>query len=202
MRCHADRDDRGKPRQALLIPQIRPFLIPGPQDDVIFEAVAKAGKSGPMESQERSIMYEEVGLGMPVYDSIGEVIGEVQQVYVDEQSHEVRWLAIVIADNPSERHLVPISGLTPLKDGFSVPHTRDQVMGGPLVPEGGLSGDVQRSAESHYGSSTRETEARACITREEAEARGGSVPGPALGNVIPTSASESRTERICDDDQS
>lgn len=97
--------------------------------------------------------------------------------------------------------LVPYSNVRRADDGYQIIGlTREQVQGSPRVSGGELDSDAQAPLRSYYRMSDEAAGHRTCITLAEAEARGGAVPGPAVGNVIPTSASELQTEPICEDD--
>jgi hypothetical protein len=136
-----------------------------------------------------------------VRDERGGTIGKISRVLVDRETHDAAWLEIALESDESMVRLVPYSSVKPVDEGYQIIGlTRDKVMGSPHVSGGELDPDAQAPLRSHYTMSDEPSGRRTCITLAEAEARGGAVPGPAVGNVIPTSVSEPQIEPICEDD--
>ncbi len=139
--------------------------------------------------------------GSTLYDAEGAGIGVIEKVLVDQESLEPEWLQIRSRTQGKIMKLVPFRDVRPAGDGFRVSYSASRIEASPEVRADILSLEDQAPVVSHYGLEERRgAERHACISRAEAEARGGAVPGPAVGNLLPTSGSKGVTEPVCEDE--
>lgn len=88
-------------------------------------------------------------MGRPVLDSAGEKIGEVTDVYLDEDTNSPEWLAVRAE---AGTHLVPLISAMPGGDGISVGFTKAQVVESPAVEADELiSTKEEGSLYKYYG---------------------------------------------------
>jgi sporulation protein YlmC with PRC-barrel domain len=90
--------------------------------------------------------------GATVYDPLGERIGVVDDIYVDETTDQPQWL-VVDAGALARLKMVPAAGLTKSKDGYQVGVSKDAVDRAPSVPleDDVLSEAAERRLAAHYG---------------------------------------------------
>ena len=94
--------------------------------------------------------------GRNVYDSSGEEIGTVEDLYVDEAERRVRFLEVGAGGflGLGEKHfLLPVEAVAEVSDeGVTVSQTREKIVGSPaydpnVVPES----QAQRAIYDYYG---------------------------------------------------
>jgi uncharacterized protein (TIGR02271 family) len=69
--------------------------------------------------------------GLPVYASDGEKIGEVEEVFYDEQSNRPEWLGIGTGFLGMKRVLIPVETAEFSSEGVRVPYEKDHVKDAP-----------------------------------------------------------------------
>lgn len=69
----------------------------------------------------------------PVYSSDGEKIGDVSDIFVDDQSSQPEWVSIGTGVLGMKNRLVPIEGASLTADGLRVPFAKDRVKDAPDV---------------------------------------------------------------------
>src|SRR5687768_8024293 len=89
--------------------------------------------------------------GAPVYDSAGEKIGDVEEIFWDEQTRRPEWIGIGTGFFGTKRVLVPVSGAEQSDDGLRVPFAKDQVKDSPDNDSDEISQETERDLASHYG---------------------------------------------------
>jgi uncharacterized protein (TIGR02271 family) len=99
--------------------------------------------------------------GKPVYGSDGEKLGELENVYQDEDTRQPEWLAIkesVVGGLFGTKHfLVPVteaqlsSGRGGEEASIRVPYTKDKVKDAPQVEEDWISEEQEREVYAYYG---------------------------------------------------
>jgi uncharacterized protein (TIGR02271 family) len=134
--------------------------------------------------------------GAPVYDSDGDKIGKVEEIYYDYETQIPEWLGIGTGFFGTKRALVPIKGAREQEDGVAVSFTKEQVKDSPDVDEDEISQQTERELAGYYGlgyseqrSSTGLTEGapsprgargkeedREAVTRHEEELKVGKQP--------------------------
>jgi sporulation protein YlmC with PRC-barrel domain len=90
--------------------------------------------------------------GKPVVDAHGEKIGEVDQVYFDEDTSEPKWVDVKRGVFGADHVLVPVEGATVADVELHVPYDKDHIESAPRAEEvKALSPDSDRKLEQHYG---------------------------------------------------
>ena len=89
--------------------------------------------------------------GAPVYDTAGEKIGAVEEIFYDEQTRQPEWLGIGTGFFGTKRVLVPVEGADMREDGFYVPYGNDQVKDSPDIDEDEISPETEQQLYAHYG---------------------------------------------------
>jgi hypothetical protein len=134
-----------------------------------------------------------------LYDKTGDEIGEIDDVFVDEESDRPEWVQVKTGLLGRAERLIPILAFQRTEGGFIVPFTKEEVKDSPEIDEEVISLDEEKRLYSHYGVEISTEESRSQLpasgqgrARDEAGSEG-LVRGPAVGNVIPTSTSEPGT---------
>ena len=91
--------------------------------------------------------------GHDVVDPSGATIGEIADIYLDEQTNQPEWLAVRTGLFGRRLSFVPIAEAQASGDYVAVPYTKDQVKGAPNVDpdEGLLSEREEAMLYEHYG---------------------------------------------------
>ncbi len=94
--------------------------------------------------------------GTTVYDSEGEELGRVEDLYVDEQERKVRFLDVGAGGflGLGERHfLIPIGAVSEIREGqIALNQSRDKVVNSPQFdPNVRLGHQRQRDTLDYYG---------------------------------------------------
>ncbi len=91
-------------------------------------------------------------VGRPVTGPEGEKLGDVAQVYLDDETGRPEWVTVHTGLFGTKETFVPISEATLEDRGLSVPYTKDVVKDAPRVDaEGHLSKDEEADLYRHYG---------------------------------------------------
>lgn len=110
--------------------------------------------------------------GAPVYDSAGEKIGKVDEIYYDYQTNEPEWIGLGTGMFGKKRVLVPLEGAKVKRDGVSVPYAKDHVKDAPDIDSDEISHDTERELYAYYslkGAEPRGGDADQAVTRHEEE---------------------------------
>ena len=89
--------------------------------------------------------------GSPVMSSDGETIGNVEEIFYDEQTRQPEWIGIGTGFLGSKRVLVPVQGADVREDAFYVPYSKDQVRSSPDVDGDEISQQTEAELYSYYG---------------------------------------------------
>ena len=89
--------------------------------------------------------------GQPVYDSGGEKIGKVEEIFYDDATQIPEWLGIGTGFFGTKRVLVPIKGAREERDGVMVAYPKEQVKESPDVDGEEISEQTERELASYYG---------------------------------------------------
>jgi uncharacterized protein (TIGR02271 family) len=90
--------------------------------------------------------------GRTVIGSDGEKIGEVTEIYEDQDSGKPEWATISSGLFGMKSHFVPLAGAAPEGEDVRVPFTKDQVKDAPGVdPDRDLSEEEEQRLFEHYG---------------------------------------------------
>ncbi len=94
-----------------------------------------------------------------VVDPDGSKIGQVVDVYVDNQSDQPEWLAVGTGMFGGKISFVPLADATLSDDDVMVPFTKDQVKDAPRADaDGQLSAEEEDALYAHYGRQSTSTE--------------------------------------------
>ena len=89
--------------------------------------------------------------GVPVYDSAGEKIGSVEEIFYDEQTGEPEWIGIGTGFLGTKRVLVPVQGASLTEDRVTVPYDKERVKDSPDIDVDEIDQDEEQSLYSYYG---------------------------------------------------
>ena len=89
--------------------------------------------------------------GATVYDSAGEKIGAVEEIFYDEQTNRPEWIGIGTGFFGTKRVLVPTAGAEIRDDGVYVRYSKAQVKDSPDIDSDEIGQDTEAALYSHYG---------------------------------------------------
>jgi len=107
--------------------------------------------------------------GATVYDSAGEKIGKVEEIFYDYETNEPEWIGLGTGMFGKKRVLVPVRGANIANDSVSVRYTKDQVKDSPDIDSDEISNETERELYAYY--SGGDADADAPIAREGAVTR-------------------------------
>jgi uncharacterized protein (TIGR02271 family) len=110
--------------------------------------------------------------GEPVYDSAGEKIGKVEEIYYDQQTRVPEWIGIGTGFFGTKRVLVPVKGAQVIDDGLMVAYSKEQVKDSPDIDEDEISQQCEADLAAHYGLGYSKQRSQTGLT-EGAPSRGG-----------------------------
>jgi uncharacterized protein (TIGR02271 family) len=115
--------------------------------------------------------------GQDLYDSDGDKIGKIDEIYLDAGSNEPEWAVVSTGLFGNKQTFVPIGDATTTGDGVSVPFDKATVKDAPRIdPDGRLSQDEERQLYQHYGREYSEydgTGGSGVLDRDDDGERGG-----------------------------
>lgn len=86
--------------------------------------------------------------GAPVVSKDGEQIGEVEEIYVDNDTGKPEWVGV---STGRKSVLVPLEGADVQENAISVPYDVDQVKSSPKVKSEEISQEQEQEIYAHYG---------------------------------------------------
>ncbi len=90
--------------------------------------------------------------GLDVVDPTGERIGEIEDIYLDEQTDQPEWLAVRTGLFGRRVSFVPLAEAQASGDAVVVPYAKEQVKDAPHAePDGILSEEEEAALYDHYG---------------------------------------------------
>jgi uncharacterized protein (TIGR02271 family) len=89
--------------------------------------------------------------GEPVYDSAGDKIGKVEEIFYDQQTRVPEWIGVGTGFFGTKRALVPVQGAQITDDGLMVAYSKEQVKDSPEVEEDEISQQCEADLAAHYG---------------------------------------------------
>ena len=91
--------------------------------------------------------------GTPVYDSSGEKIGAVEEIYYDETTSEPQWIGIGTGFLGMKHAVVPLAGTTMSSDSVTVAYSKEQVKDAPDIDiySSGIAPETERDLYGYYG---------------------------------------------------
>lgn len=103
------------------------------------------------QQQEMSRVRLDEMRGAPVYDSAGEKIGKVEEIFYDTQSRVPEWIGIGTGFFGTKRVLVPVQGAQVADDGLSLAYAKDKVKDSPDIDEEQITAECESELKSYYG---------------------------------------------------
>jgi hypothetical protein len=93
-------------------------------------------------------------MGSTAYDSDGDKIGKVGQVYLDDETNQPAWVTVNTGLFGTSESFAPIENATFSGDRLTLGYDKDKVKGAPNVAaDGHLSHDEEQQLYSYYGMS-------------------------------------------------
>ncbi len=90
--------------------------------------------------------------GRTVIGPDGEKIGEIKEIYEDQDSGKPEWATVASGLFGMKSHFVPLAGAAPEGEDVRVPFTKDQVKDAPGIdPDRELSEQEEQRLFEHYG---------------------------------------------------
>jgi len=91
-------------------------------------------------------------VGRKVLDRDGEKLGEVREIYQDQQTGDPEWATVAGGFLGLKSHFVPLAGASPSGEDIQLSVTKSQVQNAPSVdPDGALSEQEEQRLFEHYG---------------------------------------------------
>jgi hypothetical protein len=107
-----------------------------------------------MESRMTQAMEWVAYQGAPLYDEDGNVIGSIEEFFVETDDGPPAWVVVVNEADSATRSYVPMRGARRAEDGqgLQVSVSGETVRDAPSTQDGGdLSGEQERQLYEHYG---------------------------------------------------
>ena len=89
--------------------------------------------------------------GSPLYASDGDKAGNIEDVFLDDQTGKPEWVRIAVGLFGMSNVLVPIETLERHDDGLRAPYSKDQIKDAPRVDEGYVSPEQESNLYRYYG---------------------------------------------------
>ena len=112
-----------------------------------------------MQQQEMTNVRLDEMRGAPVFDSAGDKIGEVEEIFYDYETRVPEWIGIGTGFFGTKRVLVPVRGAQTTGDGIGVPYSKDQVKDSPDVDADEITPEREQELASYYGVGDSDTAA-------------------------------------------
>lgn len=127
-------------------------------------------------------------IGSDVYDTGGERIGRVGNVYVDDSSHQPEWVTVRTGMFGTKESFVPLSGAERGDRGINVGVSKEKVRDAPRVDvEGGHLSDTEgRDLYTYYGMQPGSTSPQQRDVPQQ-QSTGGTEAGAAAGTATAAS---------------
>jgi uncharacterized protein (TIGR02271 family) len=103
-----------------------------------------------MQQEMSQVRFDELR-GAPVYDSVRDKIGTVEEIFYDQQTRVPEWIGIGTGFFGTKRVLVPVQGSQVTEDGLIVGYSKEQVKDSPDIDEDEISQQCEADLASYYG---------------------------------------------------
>ncbi|HKO86587.1 MAG TPA: PRC and DUF2382 domain-containing protein [Actinomycetota bacterium] len=140
--------------------------------------------------------------GRTMVDRDGDRIGEIDAIYVDDQTGEPEWALVNTGFFGTRSTFVPIAQATARGDQVQVPYEKQLVKDAPnMDPDGHLSEQEEQELWRHYGleyggyaaaGTTGDTDTARATTYEDRDTVGRDVSGPTTDDAMTRSEEELR----------
>jgi uncharacterized protein (TIGR02271 family) len=129
--------------------------------------------------------------GTAVYAEDGDRIGNVEEIYYDEDTRQPEWIGIGVGFLGMRRVVVPVQGASTTDDGITVPYAKDQVKDAPGIDGDEIGESTERDLYSHYGLQASESRSDSLLADGTA---GTATGGGMAGEDFDRDASVTRSE--------
>ena len=89
--------------------------------------------------------------GLPLYASDGDKIGEIEDVFLDDQTNKPEWVRLGVGLLGLKNVLVPLEPLVREGDGLRAPYSKDIIKDAPRVDENYVSPEQESDLYRYYG---------------------------------------------------
>jgi uncharacterized protein (TIGR02271 family) len=126
------------------------------------------------QQQELSSVRLDEMRGAPVYDSTGDKIGKVEEIFYDMQSRVPEWVGIGTGVFGTKRVLVPVEGAQVTEDGLLVAYDKEHVKDSPDIDDEEISAECEAELRAYYAlqnGSSQSAASRAAVDEDPAITR-------------------------------
>jgi len=89
--------------------------------------------------------------GTPLYASDGAKAGNIEDVFLDDQTSRPEWVRIGVGLFGMSNVLVPLEPIVRYEDGWRAPYSKEQIKDAPRVDEGFVSPEQESELYRYYG---------------------------------------------------
>ena len=89
--------------------------------------------------------------GETVYDSSGEKIGKVDEIFYDDDTNTPEWIGVGTGFFGNKRLLVPVEGASATDDGLTVAYDKARIKDSPDISGDEIDERTEAQLYSHYG---------------------------------------------------
>jgi uncharacterized protein (TIGR02271 family) len=89
--------------------------------------------------------------GETVYDSSGEKIGKVDEIFYDDDTNTPEWIGVGTGFFGNKRLLVPVQGASATDDGLTVAYDKARIKESPDISGDEVDEQTEAQLYSHYG---------------------------------------------------
>jgi len=104
-----------------------------------------------MQKQEMNRVRLDEMRGAPVFDTAGEQIGKVEEIFYDHETRVPEWVGVGTGFFGTKRVLVPVQGAQATDDGLVVAYAKDHVKDGPDIDSDEISHEEEAELAAFYG---------------------------------------------------
>ena len=91
-------------------------------------------------------------IGRTVYSTDGQKIGELRQVYLDDQSEQLQFITVKTGLFGTSENFVPAADVNATEDGVTVPFEKDTVKNAPKIDaDGHIAPEQEQEIYAYYG---------------------------------------------------
>jgi uncharacterized protein (TIGR02271 family) len=88
--------------------------------------------------------------GAPVYDSTGDKIGHVDEIFYDHATQTPEWIGVGTGFFGTKRVLVPVEGASTREDAICVAYDKEYVKDSPEIDSDDVSSETERELHRYY----------------------------------------------------
>ncbi len=138
--------------------------------------------------------------GSDAYDSDGNKIGRVGQIYLDDQSGQPAWATVNTGLFGTSESFVPLTEASYSGDRLTVPYDKDRVKGAPNVSEDGhLSPEEEQTLYEYYGMGYTNEYTDTTTTTETRGVVGNDTSGPETDSAMTRSEEQLRVGKTSEE---